>query len=121
MNDEPSLKIESVNQGEVVVVKPIGRVVRENAGQLRQWLERAVKDGTRRIALDLEMVEYMDSAGLGCCSFGHKLLAAQEQGAVAAFSAPSKLEKMWYLIRLDLVIPLFTTSAEAFDWLRNHG
>jgi anti-sigma B factor antagonist len=121
MNDAPALKIESTSHRDVVVVKPVGRVVRENAGQLRQWLESAVQDGARRIALDLEKIEYMDSAGLGCCSYGHKLLSGIDHGAVAAFGAPEKLEKMWYLIRLDLVIPLFSTSAEACDWLRDRG
>ena len=112
------MNIEVEERDDVVVVKPVGRVVRENQTELRAELERLVRGGALKIALNLEMVDYMDSAGLGCCSFISKLLGEQASGAVAVFGASRNLEKTWTLIRLDLVIPLFANEAESLAWLR---
>ena len=112
------LRIDLIENDGVVVVSPFGRIVRENEGLLRDHLERLVLDGASRIALDLQSVDYMDSAGLGCCSFVHKLLTERAKGHVAAFGLSRDIEKVWCLVRLDLVIPVFPDAAKAVQWLR---
>jgi len=108
----------------VVVVRPVGRVIRDNQTALREQLEELVREGVQHIALDLEGVDYMDSAGLGCCSYANKLLVEQTSGnsnagGVAAFSASNSIQETWTMIRLDLVIPMFSTEQATLDWLRN--
>lgn len=114
----PKLRIEIDRREDVAVVKVVGRVIRENQAQLREALEQLVDQGTSKIAVDLEKVDYMDSAGLGCCSYIHRLLQEKVSGSMAVFGASSNLEKTWTLIRLDLVIPIFASEHEAVVWLR---
>lgn len=95
------------------VVNVEGKVIRENQGELRKQLEELVTSGHRGIALNLEGVNYMDSAGLGCCAAVQKGLK-QQSGSLVVFGASPNIEKMWKLIRLDLVIPLVADKQTAF-------
>jgi anti-anti-sigma factor len=94
-----------------------GRVIRENQGELRKLLEEVVSRGIKGIALDFEAVDYIDSAGLGCCAAVHKLLQDKKSGALVMFGASPNIEKMWKLIRLDLVIPVYQKEKEALSRL----
>jgi anti-anti-sigma factor len=117
-NGETRLEVAVHRREAVTVVAPAGRLVRENQGQLRALLEQLIRGGDSKIAINLELVPYMDSAGLGCCSLIHKLLTEQTGGAVAVFGASANVERTWRMIRLDLVIPMFAKEAEALAWLR---
>jgi len=94
-----------------------GRVIRENQGELRKLLEEVISRGIKGIALDFEAVDYIDSAGLGCCAAIHKLLVDKKCGALVMFGASPNIEKMWKLIRLDLVIPVYQKEKEALSRL----
>jgi anti-sigma B factor antagonist len=100
------------------IVRVTGRVVRENQVELRKKLEEAIANGARGIALDFAGVEYLDSAGLGCCASVHKLMQDKGCGSMVMFGPLPNIEKMWKLIRLDLVIPCFRWEAEALAALK---
>jgi anti-anti-sigma factor len=112
------LTIEIQRREELAVVRIEGSVIRENQPQLRAELEQLVAEGASNIAIDLAKVDYMDSAGLGCCSSISKLLREKASGSMAVFGASANMEKTWTLIRLDLVIPIFSDEREATIWLR---
>jgi len=95
-----------------------GRVIRENQGELRKLLEEIVSRGIKGIALDFEAVDYIDSAGLGCCAAAYKLLQDKKSGALVMFGASPNIEKMWKLIRLDLVIPVYQKEKDALSRLQ---
>jgi anti-anti-sigma factor len=99
------------------IVRIEGKIVRENQGELRERLEELIPLGTKGIALDLNKTDYMDSAGLGCCASVRKLICDRGAGSLAVFGASANIERMWKLIRLDLIIPLFQEEAEALAWL----
>jgi len=111
------LKTTVTRQGEFPVVAIEGKVVRENQHELRTLLEDLVSNGARGIALNLEAVEYIDSAGLGCCAAVKKLMSSNGGGAMAVFGASQNIQKMWGLIRLDLVIPTFPDAEAALAHL----
>jgi stage II sporulation protein AA (anti-sigma F factor antagonist) len=111
------MKLTVERRGDLIVVCPEGQIVRENQGQLRAPLEEALADGVTRIAIDLKGVDYMDSAGLGCCSALQKRLEQHPAGRMAVFGASLEVQKTWQLIRLDLVIPLFPDEAGAVAWV----
>ena len=121
MAEQKELKIDVDRRGELAVVSVAGQVVRDNQVGLRKDLERLVRDGVTQLAVDLEKVSYMDSAGLGCCSAIQKLLSENGSGAIAVFGATENVERTWTLIRLDSVIPVFSDRAKAISWLRQHG
>ena len=94
-----------------------GRLIRENQAELKKSLEDLVSEGVRGIALDFQTLEYVDSAGMGCCASMRKALRERTGGALVLFGASPSIERMWKLIRLDLVIPLFRAEDEAVAWL----
>jgi anti-sigma B factor antagonist len=114
------LKTTVSSQGEFSVVAIEGKVVRENQQELRTLLEDLVSDGAKRIVLNLEAVEYMDSAGLGCCAAVKKQMSNDGDASMAVFGASQNIEKMWGLIRLDLVIPTFPDAEAAMEHLAAH-
>ncbi|MGH9363280.1 MAG: STAS domain-containing protein [Thermoanaerobaculia bacterium] len=103
----------------VAIVAVQGRIVRENQAELRQAIEALVGEGLKGVALDLGKVDYVDSAGLGCCAAIQKLLKDKRCGSLAVFRPAPSIERMWKLIRLDLVIPLFREEKEALARLEN--
>ncbi|MEM7233053.1 MAG: STAS domain-containing protein, partial [Planctomycetota bacterium] len=101
------------------VVALEGRVVRENQAQLRSELESLVSEGVSGIALNLEAVTYMDSAGLGCCAAVQRHMKTEGAGRMAVYGAAPDIRRMWELIRLDLVIPLFEEQSDALSHLKS--
>ena len=112
-------------ENDLAIVRVKGRIVRETRDELRTKLEEIILKGVRGIALDFEGVDYMDSAGLGCCAAMQKLIedrnltgsGAHGPGALVMFGASPTVEKMWRLIRLDLAIPFFLKEKEALERL----
>ena len=115
------MKTTVTRHGDFPVVTIEGRVVRENQQELRILLEDLVSNGDRGIALNLAAVEYMDSAGLGCCAAVQKRISSNGGGALTVFGASQNITKMWGLIRLDLVIPTFPDAEGALAHLSGHS
>jgi anti-anti-sigma factor len=111
------LELSAERQDLLAIVRVDGRVVRENQAELRSCLEGLIGEGTTRLALDLGKVDYMDSAALGCCASIQKTLRARGSGAIVVFNASQNIQKVWKLIRLDLVVPLFPSEEEAIAGL----
>jgi len=100
------------------IVELTGRIVRENQMELRSTLEEVIAGGGKGIALDFRKVEYLDSSGMGCCVSVLKRMHEEKRGILVVFGASPNIEKIWRLIRLDLVIPLFPDEASALARLR---
>lgn len=105
-------------KGHQAIVKVEGRLVRENQADLKAAIDGLVNDGVVGIALDFAEVEYVDSAGLGACASSNKMLRERGEGALVMFGGAPSIVKMWRMIRLDLVIPLFDSEKEALGWLQ---
>ena len=121
MSDDKKLEIRADHDGPLAVVRIIGPIVRDNQIHLRKELERLVSDGITQLAIDLKQVDYMDSAGLGCCSAVQKLISRRGAGVMAVFAPVENVEKIWTLIRLDLVIPVFPDEDKAIRWLKHRS
>ena len=112
------MKISVRRQDDFAVVAVEGRVVRENQETLRSRLEQVLGEGIKGLALDFQLVDYIDSAGLGCCASVQRLLHGRGGGAMVMFGPSPNIEKMWKLIRLDLAIPIFQKESDALMKLR---
>ena len=99
----------------LAVVRVEGKIIRENQGELRAKLEELLSVGVKNIAMDLEKVDYMDSAALGCCACVQKLMRERGLGFLVVFGASPSIQKMWKLIRLDLAVPMFATEQDALE------
>ena len=104
------MTVATTDEGDVAVVAVEGRVGHVSAPRLDAALQEVVARGTRKVAIDLEAVDYLSSAGLlaldnmarrlealngrlaVCASGGPVLLALQlagwsDRGAIAATRA----------------------------------
>lgn len=76
--------------------------------------------GVRNIVLDLENIEYLDSAGLN--TFVDLLGAVKaRQGRIAIAAATQQVEVLFKLTRLELVFSIRRTVIEAVDALERTG
>lgn len=76
--------------------------------------------GVRNIVLDLENIEYLDSAGLN--AFVDLLSIVRErQGRIAVAAATQQVEVLFKLTRLELVFSIRRTVIEAVDQLERYG
>ena len=105
-------------EDDFAIVQITGRVVRDNQLDLRLKLEEVIETACKGVALDLENLQYMDSAGMGCCVSVLRLMHSRNCGSLVVFGASPAIEKVWRLIRLDLVIPFFPNKEEALSRLR---
>jgi len=106
---------------ELGIISVKGRIIRENQADLRKKIEEVLATGVKGVTLDFSSVDYIDSAGLGCCASAHKLLRDRWSAGLAMFGASQNIQKMWKLIRLDLVIPIFKLESEAIAWLKTQN
>ena len=59
------MRIDEVVRGEVVIMRPKGRLTLETEGEFREAVRRLFDIGRTRLVLDLANVPYVDSCGLG--------------------------------------------------------
>ena len=112
------MEITVSRQDDCAIVRVQGTVVRDNQAELREELEETIAAGARGIALDFHGVRYLDSSGMGCCVSVLKHLHDRCAGFIVVFGASPDIEKIWRLIRLDLVIPLYPNEEAALGRLR---
>jgi anti-anti-sigma factor len=101
-----------------VIIRPSGSIVRENQADLKAFVEKAIAGKVRGVAFDFDKVDYLDSAGLGCCVGIHKLLFDKKSGRLVVFGAMPAVEQVWRMIRLDLIIPLLRDEKDAIEKLK---
>lgn len=111
------MKTSVVEKDAFLVMAIEGRIVRETQAEVRDKLIELISSGAKGIALNIEGVGYMDSAGLGCFASMQKLLSSQNSGVMTVFGASPNIEKMWKLLWLQLAIPIFDEEQAALDHL----
>lgn len=91
----------------ITIVGIAGRVaLGVEKGQIEDAVVGALKDGVRKIVIDLAHVSYIDSAGVGIISFCFgKASQAGAQFAVAA--ADGRVMDVFRITRLDQVVTFF--------------
>jgi anti-sigma B factor antagonist len=90
-----------------------GRIVLGAEGDaLREELQTLVHDGKKKIVLNMNNIEYIDSAGLGTLIAAH--LNAKSQGAsLKLCHLGSKLQEVLQITRLSTVFCVCNTEAVA--------
>ena len=99
-------------QGEVVVIRPHGRITELEAHELNAELLDQIHEGARRLVMDLNDVAFMSSSGLGAFMSAHKrgrslgvvILLANLQPLVRDVISATKLHKLF---------PVFDTLEQA--------
>ena len=89
-----------------------GEIVRGNAEVLKAEAARLIESGLIRLVVDLTLVNFVDSAGLGA------IIAAQKRACIlggdVSISAPGKAVALTLrMVRLDKVLNIYDTATQA--------
>jgi len=89
-----------------MIIKLRGELDAQGCIQLRPELERITAAETNiNIILDLGLVSFLDSSGIGVIVFLYKRLKAQGR-TLAIFGAQAQPQELLDLLRIDTVIPI---------------
>lgn len=104
----------SVNQANGVhLLKVHGRLtIGESSDQLNQALQSVVKDGGRKVVIDLNGVPQIDSTGISAL-VRISIQLARDGGAVHLVCGPGRVRDALTVTRLVEAIPTFETDASA--------
>jgi anti-sigma B factor antagonist len=106
------MQFEEREEGGVLIVKPLDtRLDSTEASGFKDQLHNHIDGGKRKIVLDMEKVEFVDSSGLGAIIACRKKMGTD--GELVISSASEAVVGLFQLTRMDRVFRLFPNSEEA--------
>jgi anti-anti-sigma factor len=108
------MKIEATREGGSAVLRLDGRLDREWAEQLSNVLEDLLRDGVRRLTLDLSMLTYISSAATQVLSRWQQELAVL-RGEMELTSLPPAVREMFATMGWELQRGVGTSGSAAVD------
>ena len=106
------MRIEDRHQGAVLVVKPLEQSLDAYAAnEFRDRMAGYIRDGHRRIVLNLSQVNFLDSTGLGAIVTAFKRLDGQ--GTIVICGAGEMVMDVFRLTRMDRVFAIVKHESEA--------
>ncbi|MGH2898196.1 MAG: STAS domain-containing protein, partial [Solirubrobacteraceae bacterium] len=104
---------------DVPVARLVGEVDLEGIAALGGTLADAVTDRDRGLVIDLDGVEYLDSAGLHLLHDTARALAARGQSLRVVVSADAGVARLLELVNLVRILPVDATVDAAVDALEH--
>lgn len=100
-------------EGDMAIIRAVGRLNMVAAPELREVVARAVESGKSRLVVDLAGVEFMDSSGLGALIGALK--TTRQAGGDLRIAAPG--EQVAMVLRLsnvDRILKPYENADDAF-------
>src|SRR5580704_5486596 len=111
------MRIKQQVDGDAMVVKLLdSRLDASTAPYLKEQIGLLIRNGYRRIALDVSEVEFIDSSGLSAAVWALKRLG--EDGELVIGGARGTVMSIFRLTRLDKVFRIFPDKEMAVAALR---
>jgi len=96
----------------IVILAPIGRLTAETVDRFKQTVAKWLRDGSYDLILDLQSVNYLDSAGLG--ALAHAYTSSRRRGGRVAFvHVFGKNRELLRITKLLTVFDVYETTTEA--------
>jgi anti-anti-sigma factor len=89
---------------------------RINPADFQQQFQQWVNQKQSHFAVDLSQLAFVDSSGLGMLVSAYKL-TQQAQGKLVLFGLQTYVQKLVAITKLDRVLPIAQTEAEALEQL----
>ena len=109
------MQLEETNGDPAVLRIEAPRLDASKAAALREVLVDLIEDGQQSIVLDLEMVEFMDSAAMSALITAVKKLGPL--GTISVASASYPVARLFSITKMDRVFPITKTVDEAIQRL----
>jgi anti-sigma B factor antagonist len=115
------VQIDGPGRSDLAVVTLGGEVDYEVSPQLRTRIVRAIKEGRRRLVLDLTDVTFIDSTAIGVIAGAVERLDEAGGGSLAVVCTHEKVLQILEITGLDSVITLYRSRDEAVSALALAG
>lgn len=118
MSQPSSHRIESRQEGDVVIIRCEGRITLGLAtNTLRNLMREALESGSKKVLVDFSGAVQLDSTGIG--ELVGALSLANERGAALKLAQlPTKIRELLRITRLDTVFDVRESSQEALESFR---
>jgi anti-sigma B factor antagonist len=100
----------------VALVEVRGELDVRTAPDLRDMVERIIAGGDRRVVIDLNQVDYLDSTGLGALVRSARCVHAANGELQIVCEAP-RIQRIMEIAGLSRILALCVSRAEAFERL----
>ena len=106
------MRIESEKVDDILKVKPLEKRIDASVSiDFRERMTVWIREGNKRIVLNLSSVEFVDSSGLGAII--STMIALRPQGQLMVCNAKDSVLALFRLTRMDRVIPVKNDANEA--------
>ncbi|MGB7281104.1 MAG: STAS domain-containing protein [Candidatus Acidiferrum sp.] len=113
MTEHPPMEIIVREAGSIPILDVRGRLtIGEPSDQLHQALESVVKDGSRKVIVDLNGVPQIDSSGISSL-VRMSIKLTREGGALRLVCGPGRVRDALTVTRLIEAIPTFDSESAA--------
>ena len=104
----------------MVILDLEGRLTTDGgAAMIKEALRECAEQGDRRVVLNLERLNFMDSSGLGSLVSGSKLLESQG-GQMRIVNARGPVRNVFQITRLDRIFPAYQDETDAIASFARH-
>jgi anti-sigma B factor antagonist len=83
----------------------------EVSNEFRERIKSLVSEGHRRLIINLNTVDFIDSSGLGALVLGHK--EVRKNGELKIAAPKPQIHEMMKLVRLDQVLNVYASEEAA--------
>ncbi len=101
----------------VLVVRAADVMDMDNAVTMLIFLKTMIPGGMRKVLVDMEGLEFIDSSGIGVVIEATKLIR-QGKGDLALMRVPERIQTIFQPIRLNRFVRIFATEDEAAAFFR---
>ena len=106
------MQLETKTLGDFLVVRILeSRLGADRATEFKEQVRQYIHEGNRAIVLDLSLVDFLDSTGLGAIVALYKTLA--KDGSISVCGVRDSLGRMFQLTRMDRIFQIHPTVEEA--------
>lgn len=107
------MELEAKDVGNVVVLRPlIKRLDASRTPQFKEELAEQIADGAAFIALNLSLIDFLDSSGLSAIVSNIKTLRAN-RGVLVVFGVTPTVMNLFKMTAMDKVFEIYATESEA--------
>jgi anti-sigma B factor antagonist len=106
------VEINEQQQGEIVVLSPVGRIDNDTSPEFQTKLLGSVGKNGAAVLVDLAGVEYISSAGLRALMMAAKQAKATA-GKLAVADLKPVVKEIFTISRFSFVVQVFETAADA--------
>jgi anti-sigma B factor antagonist len=116
-----NFEVDDASGGDFAILRLGGELDYEVSPQIRARLVGAIKEGTRRLILDLSDVTFIDSTAIGVLAGTVVKLDEVGGGSLAVVCAHEKVVQIFEITGLDSVITVHKSRDEAISALSPAG